>query len=103
MKLITATGREINVYNVVKGGMIDYLHIYNTELSISQIYEIFSDPNETVALTIVYEVDGQEVRKTYRMYTELYSVQKPFLDCPPGTNMIWLQRPEINYDEEEVS
>ena len=60
VKLITATGREIDVYNVIKGAMIDYLHIYITDMPIGEIYDLFTDSSETERLTVVKEDEGQE-------------------------------------------
>ena len=95
MKIIMATGREIEVYRVIKGGMLDYLHIYVNTLTPAEIYEIFDNPAETETITAIkIEKDGEETRRVYEGYTYLYSVQKPFLKSPEGTKMIWLQRPE---------
>jgi len=109
MKVITATGREIEVYRVIKGGIMDYLHIYINSLTPAEIYSIFdSNPAETSILNIVESRDGQSILHTYRGYTELYAVQKPILSCPEGTRMVWLQKPaessdDIIYDDETKS
>ena len=94
MKVIMAGGRELEAYLVIKGGMMDYLHIYVNTLPITEIYDLFSNPEETAVITVIYtDEKGAEARNTYHGYTELYSVQKPFLKSPEGTKMVWLKRP----------
>ena len=94
MKVIMTSGRELEVHLVIKGGMMDYLHIYVNTLSITEIYDIFSNPEETAVITVIRtDEQGAEIRNVYRGYTELYSVQKPFLKSPEGTKMVWLNRP----------
>ena len=94
MKLITATGRELDVFRVIKGGLMDYLHIYINTLTPPELYEIFNDNSkETETLTVIEVRDEQEITHVYREYTDLYSVQKPFLLSPEGTWMVWMQRP----------
>lgn len=105
MKVITATGREIDAYRVIKGGIMDYLHIYINSLTPAEIYSIFDNPNETSTITIVETREDKSVSHTYRGYTELFAVQKPILSSPDGTWMIWMQRPEettedIIFDDE---
>lgn len=95
MKLITATGREIEISRIIKGGLMDYLHIYINTLTPPEIYDIFNDnPEETNILTAIEIKEEEQISHVYRDYTYLYSVQKPFLTSPEGTWMVWLQRPE---------
>lgn len=95
MKLVMSTGREIDIFRIIKGGMLDYLHIYINSLTPADIYSIFNNnPEETNTMTVIQSLDGQEVTHVYRDYTYLYSVQKPFLTSPEGTWMVWMQRPE---------
>lgn len=100
MKLITATGREIEIHRVIKGGLLDYLHIYINTLTPVEIYDIFNDnPEETKTLTVVEVHDGEEIEHVFRDYTELYGIQKPFLSSPEGTWMVWMQHPsEVIFD-----
>lgn len=95
MTLEFFSGKTIDVIRVVKGGMLDYLHIYINSLTPADIYSIFNNnPEETNTMTVIQSRDGQEVTHVYRDYTYLYSVQKPFLTSPEGTWMVWMQRPE---------
>ena len=94
MKLVLNSGRELDVYRVIKGGLMDYLHIYINNLKPAEIYEIFdNNPEETEVITVYEEKNGETITHVYRSYTELYSVQKPFMSSPEGTWMVWLQHP----------
>lgn len=94
MKLILATGREIEASRVIKGGLMDYLHIYVNSLTPAEIYSIFNDnPKETEIMTAIEIRGKEEITHVFREYTELYCVQKPFLSSPKGTWMVWMQRP----------
>ena len=95
MKVITATGKEYEVYLVIKGQMIDYVHIYVNTETLTEIFDVFSNPIETEQITVIDEENN--TRKTYIGYTHLYGIQQPILVSPPGTWMIWLNRP---YEEE---
>lgn len=95
MKLITATGREVEVSRVIKGGLMDYLHIYVNAMTPPEIYSVFNDnAEETKTITVIEMREDEEVAHVYKDYTYLYSVQKPFLPSPEGTWMVWMQRPE---------
>lgn len=94
MKLVTASGRELEVLRVVKGGLMDYLHIYINHLTIPEIYEIFNNrPDETNTITVIETRKDQQISHVYQGYTELYAINKPFLSSPEGTWMVWMQRP----------
>ena len=93
MKLITATGREIETFRFIKGGLMDYLHIYINSISLPEMYEVFSNPEETGIITVIEVRKEQSITHVYKGYTELYSINKPFLDSPENTWVIWLQQP----------
>lgn len=94
MTLEFFSGKTIDVIRVIKGGMLDYLHVYVNSLTPAEIYALFDDNSEeTKIMTVIETKDDQEITHVYRDYTELFSVQKPFLSSPEGTWMIWMQRP----------
>ncbi len=94
MKLKLLSGKSIDVLRVVKGGMMDYLHIYIDGITPAEMYDIFDhNPEETEILTVIENSGDEEITHTYIGYTELYAVQKPFLKSPEGTWMVWMQRP----------
>ena len=97
MTLEFFNGNTIDVSRVIKGGMLDYLHIYTNSITPVEIYALFDDNSEETKMMTVHEktedAEDKEITHIYRGYTELYSVQKPFLTSPEGTWMIWMQRP----------
>lgn len=94
MKLELSNEKIIDVIRVVKGGMMDYLHIYINSLSPAEMYEIFDhNPEATKVIKVIENSGEEEIVHVYAGYTELYSIQKPFLKSPEGTWMVWMQRP----------
>lgn len=93
-KIITTTGKEIEIIRASRGGRFPILHIYTNSISVGDAWTIFNDREETKVLREVDDEFPEEI-KVYEDYTELTSVQKALMEEVENAIMIRLEKPNV--------
>ena len=76
MILITNTGKEIECITVINSETYNYLEIITNSIELSDIFNIFANPEETEELTAI---EGEDYHKVYRGFTYLDSFTRTAL------------------------